>query len=42
VELVSPPTQSLPECTIELEGRCGKLRICLNGAPPIREADDCR
>jgi len=33
VELVSPPTQSLPECTIELEGRCGKLRICLNGAP---------
>ena len=33
VELVSPPTQSLPECTIELEGRRGKLRICVNGAP---------
>ncbi len=33
VELVAPPGQSLPECTIELEGRRGKLRICLNGAP---------
>jgi hypothetical protein len=33
VELVAPPTQSLPECTIELEGRRGKLRICVNGAP---------
>jgi hypothetical protein len=32
VELVTP-TQSLPECTIELEGRRGKLRICVNGAP---------
>ena len=32
VELV-PSTQSLPECTIELEGRRGKLRICVNGAP---------
>jgi hypothetical protein len=33
VELVAPPTQSHPECTIELEGRRGKLRICVNGAP---------
>ena len=33
VELVAPPTQSLPECTIELEGRRGKLRIWVNGAP---------
>ena len=33
VELVTPPAQSLPECTIELEGRRGKLRICVNGAP---------
>ena len=33
VELVAAPTQSLPECTIELEGRRGKLRICVNGAP---------
>lgn len=33
VELVAPPTQLLAECTIELEGRRGKLRICLNGAP---------
>jgi hypothetical protein len=33
VELVAPPTQSLPECTIELEGRGGRLRICVNGAP---------
>jgi hypothetical protein len=33
VELVASPTQSLPECTIELEGRRGKLRICVNGAP---------
>jgi hypothetical protein len=33
VELVAPPTQSLPDCTIELEGRRGKLRICLKGAP---------
>ena len=32
VELV-PSTQSLPECTIELEGRRGKLRIWVNGAP---------
>ena len=33
VELVAPPGQSLPECTIELEGRRGKVRICVNGAP---------
>ena len=33
VELIAPPTQSLPDCTIELEGRRGKLRICLKGAP---------
>ena len=33
VELVEAPTQSLPECTIEMEGRRGKLRICVNGAP---------
>jgi hypothetical protein len=32
VELVVPPTESLPECTIELEGRRGKLRIWVNGA----------
>ena len=29
VELVAPRPQSLPECTIELEGRRGKLRIQL-------------
>ena len=33
VELVAPPTQSVPECMIELEGRRGKLRIQLKGAP---------
>ena len=33
VELVASSTQSLPECTIELEGRRGKIRICVNGAP---------
>ena len=33
VELVASSTQSLPECTIELEGRRGKLRIWVNGAP---------
>jgi len=32
VELVAPRAQSLPECTIELEGRRGKLRIQLRGA----------
>lgn len=30
VELVAPRPQSLPECTVELEGRHGKLRIRLN------------
>ncbi len=29
VELVAPRTQSLPDCTIELEGGRGKLRIQL-------------
>ena len=33
VELVAPPTQLLPECTIELEGRRGNLRIRVKGAP---------
>jgi hypothetical protein len=33
VELVAPPTPWLAECTIELEGHRGKLRICVNGAP---------
>jgi hypothetical protein len=33
VELAAPPTQLLPECTIELEGRRGNLRICVKGAP---------
>jgi|ERR1700733_7779098 hypothetical protein len=32
VELVAPRPQSLPECTIELEGRRGKLRIQLKNA----------
>ena len=32
VELVTPPVQSVPECTLEVEGRRGKLRIQLNGA----------
>lgn len=32
VELAPPPMHSLPECIIELEGRHGKLRICVNGA----------
>jgi hypothetical protein len=32
VELVAPQTQSVPECTLELEGRRGKLRIQLKGA----------
>ena len=31
VELTAPRPQSLPECTIELEGRRGKLRILLKG-----------
>src|SRR5271168_2717333 len=32
VELVAPRAQSLPECTVELEGRCGRLRIQLKNA----------
>jgi len=32
VELTAPCPQSLPECTIEMEGRRGKLRILLKGA----------
>jgi hypothetical protein len=32
VELVAPRAQPLPECTIELEGRHGKLRIRLKNA----------
>ena len=32
VELVAAP-KPVPECTIELEGRRGKLRIQLRGAP---------
>jgi hypothetical protein len=33
VELVAPRAPSLPECTIELEGRRGKLRIQLKNVP---------
>jgi hypothetical protein len=33
VELVTPRPQPLAECTIELEGRRGKLRIQLKNAP---------
>ena len=32
VELVTPRVQSVPECTLEVEGRRGKLRIQLKGA----------
>lgn len=32
VELVTPPVQSVAECTLEVEGRRGKLRIQLKGA----------
>jgi hypothetical protein len=32
VELVAPQAESLSECTIEMEGRRGKLRIQLKGA----------
>jgi hypothetical protein len=32
VELVAPQTRSVPECTLEVEGRQGKLRIQLKGA----------
>jgi hypothetical protein len=34
VELMTPPTVDLRECTIELEGRKGKLRIHWKGATP--------
>ena len=33
VELVAPQAESIPECMIELEGRRGKLRIQVKGAP---------
>ena len=32
IELVAPPAQPRRECTVELEGRKGKLRIHLPGA----------
>ena len=32
VELVTPQAQSVPECTLEMEGSRGKLRIQLKGA----------
>jgi len=32
VELIAPPAQSRRECTVELEGRRGKLRIHFTGA----------
>jgi hypothetical protein len=32
VELIAAQTQSVPECTLEVEGRRGKLRIQLKGA----------
>jgi hypothetical protein len=32
VELVAPEAKSVPECTLEVEGRRGKLRIQLKGA----------
>ena len=34
VELMTPPAVDLRECTIELEGRKGKLRIHWKGATP--------
>ena len=33
LELVAPRPQQLPECTVELEGRGGKLTIRLKNAP---------
>jgi hypothetical protein len=33
VELVAPQAQSVPECTLEVEGCRGKLRIQLKNAP---------
>jgi hypothetical protein len=32
LELVAPQTQPVPECTLEVEGSQGKLRIQLKGA----------
>ena len=32
VELVSPPVPLVPECTLEVEGHRGRLRIHLKGA----------
>jgi hypothetical protein len=32
LELLTPRATSLPECTIELEGKRGKIRIQLKGA----------
>ena len=32
VELITPRVQPVPECTLEVEGRRGKLRIQLKGA----------
>jgi hypothetical protein len=32
MELVAPQAQSVPECTLEVEGHQGKLRIQLKGA----------
>ena len=32
VELVAPRAESVPECTLEVEGHQGKLRIQLKGA----------
>jgi hypothetical protein len=32
VELIAPQAQSFPDCTMELEGRRGKLRIQLKNA----------
>ena len=34
VELITPPSVDLRDCTIELEGRNGKLRIHWKGATP--------
>lgn len=38
VELAAPRPQPFPECTIELEGRRGKLRIQLKGASAFEVA----
>src|ERR1700731_2168469 len=32
MELITPQVQSVPECTLKVEGRRGKLRIQLKGA----------